>query len=140
MEKTKSEKLIEKNYQLVIDNIKAILIEGKKQAGEILMQSKWEIGDLILQNKYYGIQKKIADDLGVSERNIRECVWFRNALEAPDWDCAVLKLPDDTYTFNKAKKVLKMENQKCEHTEIEQITRYRCKQCGKIWKKRPIDF
>lgn len=103
------------------------------------MESKWEIGDLIRQNNYYGLQKKIANDLGVSERNIRECVWFRNTLEATDWASAVLKLPNDTYTFNSAKKVLKMPNQKCEH-EIEKITRYKCKKCGKIWKKNPLTF
>ena len=85
-----------------------------------------------MRNNYYGIQKKIANDIGISERSIRDCVWFRNTLEAPDWDKAVMKLPDTVYNFNQAKRELKAPEDKCEHKNIEKITRYRCQDCGKI--------
>lgn len=96
-------------YQYFIEELKSIITEGVFDANMRLIETYHQFGTRIVEEtenfnraKIYGesITKKIAQDIGKSQRTIQKCVQF--ALKEPDLEKFLARIPEGkSVTWNK---------------------------------------
>lgn len=125
-------------YIALVEEIQAIKSEGLDEAKEILVKMKWRIGKAVRdEKKIYGLEKKLAEDIGISARNVRWCVQLYDKYPAVDWDRAYMKLPDYKNWTDLRNQLGDGEEEECMHEDVERIPRWRCKDCGRIFTEDP---
>ena len=107
----------EDSYHYFIEELKAIIVEGVYDANMRLIETYHQFGIRIVEEtenfnraKIYGesITKRIADDLGKSQRTIQKCVQF--AIKEPDLEKFLSKVKEGkNITWNKVCNVYLVE-------------------------------
>lgn len=137
-------------YQLLLEDLKAIIVERGKNSRMELLQGKWEVGKRVLEDELnfrragYGerIVETIAKDLGISAVHLWKCIQFYKKYPFPSFDEVVSYLPEGANISwwkmssrylpqhkdeIEAEKELEERQKACEHPEIVS----KCKKCKK---------
>ena len=128
-------------YQYWVEEGKAIIIQTLRTSRMALIEGKWRLGEHIetnVQKFPYGqhISQKIADDLGISVREVNRCRQFYKytikQLKAKDWDTVSKSLPEEKgISWHQIVRHYLPEPKSEDHKhQWEKVLR--CKICGKI--------
>ena len=135
-------------YSELVEELKGLKENFLDNRNEITMQMKWLMGQSIkLQKEPYGMNQKLAQDLGISPRSVGYAVEFYNDFPSESWDKAYGEINSKLSTeghrvswsgWLKFKKLGSLND--CVHDYQEQV-RYRCSKCGKIVRNliKPLD-
>lgn len=80
---------LQEEYELILGQIQAIMVETEFRIREQQIEAKYEIGRTIATSRYYeryqaesgGVVQKIADDLQINRREIYYCLQFFNQVQ-----------------------------------------------------------
>lgn len=130
-------------YSELVEELKGLKENFLDNRNEITMQMKWLMGQSIkLQKEPYGMNQKLATDLGISPRSVGYAVEFYKDFPQDSWDKAYGEINNKLTTeghrvswsgWLKFKKLGSVSD--CIHDYQEQV-RYRCSKCGKIVKNK----
>lgn len=77
---------LQEEYELILGQIQAIMVETEFRIREQTIEAKYEIGRTIVTSRYYeryqaesgSVVQKISDDLGINRREVYYCIQFFN--------------------------------------------------------------
>lgn len=134
-------------FQGILTEIKATIIESAFASKWIVIEGKWKIGDLLLKAKKkfkeVGVKEETLPsflseilekmNIRISEREIYRCMRFRKVY--PD----LKELPGGKeISWHKiSNRLLPGRAVDCSHPAFNEITSYKCKVCGQIFRKLP---